>query len=95
MAQTDCQISGIWLRREEVDDDYSDAVVLVEIDGRWYEVLRERLNGIFSSSVSASGIESACRGVKDAEFIEVAGEANSVKRRQAVEYISGARASMP
>ena len=50
-TQTPVVISGLWLRREG-----RHAVVLVERDGRWHEVIREPLDAQFSCIVEPNGI---------------------------------------
>jgi len=56
--QRGIDISAVWLRAE---GEY--AVVLVErIDGKWYEVIREKMDGgPFSHICEASGLIEACK----------------------------------
>ncbi len=54
MTETTISVSGVWLRR--VGDN---AVVAVEIDGRWRDVIIERSEGNFSHIVEVSGIAKA------------------------------------
>lgn len=56
-TQTPVEVSGIWLQREG-----DDAVVMVERDGRWIEVIREHVDGPFSHIVEPSGIR-ACASI--------------------------------
>lgn len=52
-------VSGVWLRREGGESaSNSDAVVLVEIDGKWLEIIREGLFGSFSYCIGPEGIKS-------------------------------------
>lgn len=44
-------VDGIWLRREG-----DDAVVLVERDGRWLEIIREHIDGPFSHICEPNGV---------------------------------------
>lgn len=56
------KITGVWLRREGGESDpKADAVVLLEIDGRWVEVIRERAAGNFSHICEEGGIRKADR----------------------------------
>jgi hypothetical protein len=51
MPQTPVAISGIWLRREG-----NFAVMLIERDGRWFEIVREPLDSQFSHIIEPNGI---------------------------------------
>lgn len=46
-------VEGVWLRR---DGDH--AVVLVEVEGEWHEVIREHYDGNFSHITESGGIRS-------------------------------------
>jgi hypothetical protein len=48
-------VSGIWLRAEG-----KHAVVLVERDGQWTEVIREFLESPFSHIIEPDGVRSRC-----------------------------------
>ena len=53
-------ITGIHLVHEGGEDDpKADAVVLVEIDGKWHEVIRENIHGNFSHIIETGGIRKA------------------------------------
>ena len=47
-------ISGLWLRRSG-----NNAVVSVEIDGKWLDVITEHVDGQFSHIVEPCGIKEA------------------------------------
>ena len=49
--QVPVTVQGVWLRRE-----VEHAVVLVERDGRWIEIIREHIDGPFSHIVEPAGI---------------------------------------
>ena len=57
-TKTGVLVTGVWLRREGAD-----AVVLVELDGRWIEVIREHAahESQFSHIVEPAGIAAAER----------------------------------
>lgn len=44
-------ITAVWLKRLG-----KDAVVEIEVDGKWIEVIRERFDGAFSHIVESSGM---------------------------------------
>jgi hypothetical protein len=54
-TQTPVVVTGIWLRAEG-----DSAVVLVERDGRWVEVIRETKDSPFSHIVEPNGIRQRC-----------------------------------
>jgi hypothetical protein len=51
MTQVPVAVDGIWLRRE---GDY--AVVLVQRDGQWREIIREHVDGPFSHICEPNGV---------------------------------------
>ena len=57
MKQTPVEVDGIWLRRE---GDY--AVVLIERNGEWIEIIREHFDGSFSHICEPNGVRAKEEG---------------------------------
>ena len=54
-TETPVVVSAIWLRREG-----NHAVVLIERDGKWHEIIVEPLDSQFSHIIEPSGVRAVC-----------------------------------
>ena len=55
-------ITGVRLKMEMDGERRRDAVVFIEAGGKWFEIVRERVDGAFDHIVNDSGIEKAICG---------------------------------